>query len=350
MQQGIAIGLDSSYYIRQDSDLQTWSKFSVNDKIVGMDSKGSYLYFTCPNRIYEHLSSPIIIHEVNKSTSFKSINIYKGKKMVSIATGYYGNYRMLCTFTTPFEKFDTLDYSTTNLIWPLETVSSDDNVAFIGYSNYYGGLVYNEEVKKWNGLAPLENEVIYDSYVNNQTIMARFKKAGTDFYISHDYGKTFKTKKDAFPSNYTSVMEYADGNAFIGHSNYLSGVFKSTDDGQTWTNILPDSVVTGMAVKGTDLFVTTDKGSLLKTPVNQIVTSVKGIEIESATQLYFSNKVIYNHSMYNVDFSIYDLAGKLVTSGRINANEQILTDLSNGIYLIQYKSDKIVKREKIYSW
>jgi hypothetical protein len=351
-QQGIAIGLDSSYYVQQGSDLQNWLKFSVNDKIIDMDSKGNYLYFACPNRIYEHFASPIVIHEVNKNTSFQSINIYKGKKMISIATGYYGDFRMFCTFTTPFEKFDTLDYSTTNLIWPLQTVASDDNIAIIGYSNYYGGLVYNEGLKKWSGLNPLENEVVYDSYVNNQTIMARFKKEGTDFYISHDYGKTFKIKKDAFPFNSTegSVIEYSDGNAFIGHSKYLNGVFKSTDDGETWANILPDSVITGMAVRGSDLFVTTNKGSLLKTPVKEIVTSVKKIEMESATQLYFSNKVIYNYSMYNFEFVIYDLTGKSVTSGRVNSKEQFLTDLNNGIYLIQYKSDKIVKTEKIYYW
>lgn len=351
-QQGIAIGLDSSYYVQQGSNLQNWLKFSVNDKIIDMDSKDNYLYFACPNRIYEHFASPIVIHEVNKNTSFQSINIYKGKKMISIATGSYGDFRMFCSFTTPFEKFDTLDYSTTKSIWPLQTVASDDNIAFIGYSNYFGGLVYNEDLKKWNGLATLENEVIYDSYVNNQTIMARFKKEGTDFYISHDYGKTFKIKKDAFPFNSTegSVMEYSDGNAFIGHSKNLTGVFKSTDDGQNWANILPDSVITGMAVKGSDLFVTTNKGSLSKTPINQTVTSSNQINKEYADLVYFSNKVIYNYSIYCFDFSIYDLTGKLVTSGRIDRNDQILTDLTNGIYLIQYKSDKIIKTEKVYSW
>ena len=355
-QQGIVIATDSSYYIQQDPTFQNWAKYTLNDFILDMDSKDNYVYFAASKRIYEHLTAPVKIHEVT-NTSFSSINIYKGKKLVSVNTptspSIPNAYTTFCTFATPFSSFDTLYNTDIYIKSYLTTISSDDSLAFLGYGAGIGGYIYIEKLKKWNAFIPMEREVVYDSYVNNKVIMLRYKKAGTDFYISHDYGKTYVTKADAFPfnNNTGSVMEYDKGNAFIGFSNnYIKGVFQSSNDGQSWTNILADTSITGIAIKGNDLFVTTTKGSLLKTAIKTIVTSVDKIDSEFATKPYYTDKIINNNTTSQIEYSVYDLAGKKVSVGTIAPNNQSLINLIDGIYIIDYRNNKLTSREKIYVW
>jgi hypothetical protein len=350
--QGIAVAIDSAYFIQQDANFLTWAKFSVPDQIIDMDSKGNYVYVAASKRIYEHLTTPVKIHELTDPHSFESVTIYKGKKMVAL-TGNTNGYEMFCTFSVPFGPFDTLDYSSIRYKYPWETISADDSVAFIGYSNYYGGLVYNEPTKKWGGISPLEQEVIYDSYVNNHTIMARYAKAGTDFYISHDYGKTYTTKNGAFPSNSVtgSVMEYSNGNAFIGFGNhYVQGVFQSSDDGQTWKNILSDSVITGIAISGNEVFVTTNKGSLLKTAIKSIVTLIDETGGDKSAKIYYSNRNFYNQTSNPVEWVVYGVTGERIAKGLLPASGQISTELSEGVYLVEYKTTVLTYREKICVW
>lgn len=352
-QQGLVVATDSSYYIQQEPSFQNWSKYSLNDRILDMDSKGSYVYFATPKRIYEHLTAPIKIQELTNSY-FSSIDIYKGKKLVTVNSPTTptspNSYTTFSTFTTPFGSFDTLYNDKIYTSYYINNISSDDSLAFIGFVD--GGYIYNEKLKKWQALPPLERDVVYNSYVKNATIMVRYSKAGTDFYISHDYGKTYKTKTDAFPFNSApgSVMEYYNGNAFIGFDNhFLEGILQSTDDGQTWTKILADSSITGLATKGNELFATTVNGSLLKTTITPIVTSINQEE-DNLTKLYYSNRSLYNQTAANVEYVIHDLTGKNIMRGTIAPNNQVLTNLTEGVYMVEYQNNSNTKREKIYAW
>jgi hypothetical protein len=347
-QQGLVVSTDSSYYIQQDPN--NWTKFSLNNKILDMESKGDIVFFATSKEIYEHLTNPIKVHELNNGNTFKSINIYKGKKLVSL-TGFPSGFEMFCTFTNSFGQFDTLDYSTTKSIWPLQTISSDDNYAIIGYSNYFGAKTFNEQTKYWIGISGLESQVVCDTYINNQIIMARISKGGTDFYFSNDYGLTYKKQTNVFPflTSSNSVMEYSNGNSFIGFGDSnAKGVYQSSDNGQVWNNILADSIITGIAVNGNDLFVTTNKGSLLKTTIIPKVTSVD--ENEFDMNLYYSNKTIYNNSTEQVEFTIYDLTGKKITNGIIESSNHTFTNLKEGMYLLEYRQQNTQKRDKIYVW
>ena len=101
--QGIAVATDSSYHIlQQGPTFQNWLDFSVKDEIIDTDSKGYYLYFAASKRIYEHLTAPTKIRELTNTNNFRSIDIYRGKKMVSI-TGNSG-FEMLCTFTNSINQ------------------------------------------------------------------------------------------------------------------------------------------------------------------------------------------------------------------------------------------------------
>lgn len=348
--QGLVVSIDSSYFIQQTPN--NWTKYSLDNRILDMESKGNIVHFATSKAIYEHLTNPIKVHELNNGITFKSINIYKGKKLVSL-TGFASSFEMFCTFTNNFGQFDTLDYASTKSIWPLETISSDDNYAIIGYSNYFGAKLFNEQTKKWIGISGLESQVVYDTYINNQIIMARISKEGTDFYFSDDYGLTYKKQLNVFPffPILNSAMEYSNGNAFIGFGDdNVKGVYQSSDNGQVWKNILADSVITGIAVNGNDLFVTTNKGNLLKTSILPVITSVDQIDKESKTNLYYSNRIFYNNSSEQVEFVLYDLTGRRIAGGTINSNDQFLIDVNYGIYLVEYKNEQLTCREKIYIW
>jgi len=347
-EQGLFVVTDSVYYLLNTAS-DSWTNFKINDKIINVTSKDSYLYLSSENKVYEHLNQPKKIHET--TSGITSMNIYKGMKFLSLSVN---SNSLFCTFSNPFGQFDTLDFQTTENIWPLMTVSSDDSIAFIGYSNYFGGKTYNETTKKWNGISPLENEVVYDSYVENGTIMARYSKAGTDFYISHDYGQTYTTQANVFPFNSSdgSTLEYKNGIVFIGYQKTnidINGIYQSTNDGETWINILSGSNITDLAIDENYLYASTDNGTLLRLGVNTLVTSIENEE--SILDIFYSNNSIHNLSQEQIEFTIYDLNGKTMESGSVSSQGKKTISTSNkGLFILECKSGKIRTREKIYIW
>lgn len=335
----LAVVTDSNFFLISNPEITSPNAlpFYVRGNIVGIDSKGIYFYLATATRVYEHLTAPLPIGETTTAFPFSSLHCWKDKKLVT-----FNNTRGLYAFKYGTSPYDTLDYTSLSNLYPLMTTASDDSMAFIGYSNYGGAFAYQEKDKKWKHVPQLESEVIYDSYTKNGITMFRMSKAGTDFYFSSDYGQTGTVYANVLPfcSQNSTVLTYENGSAFLGYNyNSEKGVYQSDNQGKSWKKILADSAITGLAIYKQALYASTSKGSLLRTPITPLVTSIETEDLTISKAVYLHENVLHNISANEIQYQLCSISGTVLGSALLPAHGQTELRVPAGLYLMYSKGD-----------
>ena len=160
-------------------------------------------------------------------------------------------------------------------------------------------------------------------------------------YVSLDGGNNWSYANYGLHTDY-SINDYAGyDNLFFVTTN--KGVFVTNDNGQNWSvcnDGLKNTNAIAIGIFRDTLYVSTQGNGVWKCAINDVHTSLQGVQEFSSSYFFFPNpakdKIFIANSMEAADYSIFDMTGKQVLTGSIKAKEAIdVSKINNGIYVVR---------------
>jgi hypothetical protein len=181
--------------------------------------------------------------------------------------------------------------------------------------------------------------------------------AGIDggMFLSTNNGISWQMINSGLTNTNITSLAISQTNIFAGTAG--GGVFLSSNNGSSWTEVnegFTNSSVYSLAINETHIFAGTDNSGVWKRPLSEIL-GTEEINKKNSIALYpnpasdfFTINMGRDYHTNNT-VNIYNVNGLLVKTETLKQNQKEIniSNLSNGIYMVEIKSENFTGKQKL---